>query len=122
MLNYNSEETRSSITKFEQMLKTNLIYFFDAQEFEDIVVHYLGFGENQLAKKALKMGLEQHPDSNELLLLQSEIFILEEKYDSALKLLDYVEKLDDTDTGLLYETTDGVIGFKHTSNKKNWND
>ena len=38
------------------------------------------------------------------------------------KQLDYVEKLDDTDTGLLYETTDGVIGFKHTSNKKNWND
>ena len=97
MLNYNSEETRSSITKFEQMLKTNHIYFFDAQEFEDIVVHYLGFGENQLAKKALKMGLEQHPDSNELLLLQSEIFILEEKYDSALKLLDYVEKLNPLD-------------------------
>ena len=61
MLNYNSEEAQSSISKFEQMLKTNLIYFFDAQEFEDIVIHYLGFGENQLAEKALKMGLDQHP-------------------------------------------------------------
>ena len=97
MLNYNSEETQSSIIRFEQMLKTNLIYFFDAQEFEDIIVHYLGFGENQLAKKALKMGLAQHPNSNELLLLQSEFFILEEKYDSALKLLDYVEKLNPLD-------------------------
>ena len=37
MLNYNSEEAQSSISKFEQMLKTNLNYFFDAQEFEDIV-------------------------------------------------------------------------------------
>jgi len=36
MLNYNSEEIQSSISKFEKMLKTNLIYFFDAQEFEDI--------------------------------------------------------------------------------------
>ena len=97
MLNFNSEETRSSITKFEQMLKTNLLYFFDAQEFEDIVVHYLGFGESQLAKKALKMGLEQHPDSNELLLLQSEIFILDGKFDSALKLLNYIEKLNPFD-------------------------
>ena len=60
MLNYNSEEAQSSISKFEQMLKTNLIYFFDAQEFEDIVIHYLGFGENQLAEKALKMGLIDH--------------------------------------------------------------
>ena len=68
MLNYNSEETQSSISKFERMLKTNHIYFFDAQEFEDIIVHYLGLGENHLAKKALKMGLEQHPTSHELLL------------------------------------------------------
>ena len=97
MLNYNSEETQSSVLKFEQMLKTNLIYFFDAQEFEDIVVHYLGFGENQLAKKALKMALEQHPGSYELMLLQSEIFILEEKYELALEVLEYIEKINPFD-------------------------
>ncbi|MGB1404766.1 MAG: hypothetical protein ACPG6F_03790, partial [Flavobacteriaceae bacterium] len=72
MLNFNSEELQSSISKFERMLETNHLYFFDAQEFEDIIVHYLGFGENQLAKKALKMALEQHPSSHELMLLQSE--------------------------------------------------
>ena len=36
------------------------------------------------------------------------------------KQLRYLDKLADTDTGLLYETTDGMIGFKHTSNKKGW--
>ena len=97
MLNFNSEEIQSSITKFEQMLKTNLIYFFDAQEFEDIIVHYLSFGEHQLAKKALKMGLEQHPSSLGLMLLQSEIFILDEKYEMALQLLEYIEKLNPFD-------------------------
>ena len=97
MLNYNSEETQSSINKFEQMLKTNLIYFFDAQEFEDIIVHYLGYGEHQLAKKAIKMGLEQHPSSHELMLLQSEIFILDEKFEMALQLLEYIEKLNPFD-------------------------
>ena len=74
------------------MLKTNLTYYFDPQEFEDIVVHYLGFGENQTAKKALNMGLEQHPSSIVLMLLQSEIFILDKKYDLAINLLDYIEK------------------------------
>ncbi|MEK9613240.1 MAG: hypothetical protein VW080_04865 [Flavobacteriaceae bacterium] len=93
MLNFNSEETRSSINKFEQMLKTNQVYFFDAQEFEDIVVHYMGLGDNQLAKKALKMGLKQHPSNLELMLLQSEVFILDEKFDFALDLLNYIEKL-----------------------------
>ena len=97
MLNYNSEETQSSVSKFERMLKTNLIYFFDAQEFEDIIIHYLGLGENQLAKKALKLALEQHPSSYGLMLLQSEIFILEEKYELALEVLDYVEKINPFD-------------------------
>ena len=92
MLNYNSEEIQSSITKFEKMLKTNLIYFFDAQEFEDIIIHYLGNGEHQLAKKALKMGLDQHPTSLEIMLLQSEVFIIDEKFEAALELLEYVEK------------------------------
>jgi DNA-binding MarR family transcriptional regulator len=36
--------------------------------------------------------------------------------------LEYLVDLDDTDTGTIYETTDGRIGFKHTSNKKNWDD
>ena len=92
MINHNSEEIQPSISKFERMLKTNLIYYFDLQEFEDIVIHYLGFGENQIAKKALKMGLEQHPTSHALMLLQSEIFILDKKYDLAINLLDYIEK------------------------------
>ena len=97
MFNYNSGETQSSIKKFEQMLKTNHIYFFDAQEFEDIIIHYLGFGENHLAKKALKMGLEQHPDCLPLLLLQSEILIIDEKFEMALQLLEYIEKLSPYD-------------------------
>ena len=92
MLERNPGEIQSSISKFERMLKTNLIYYFDPQEFEDIVTHYLGFGENQIAKKAIKMGLDQHPSSDVLLLLQSEILILDGKYDLANNLLDYIEK------------------------------
>ena len=97
MLNFNSGETKSSIEKFKRMLKTNLNFYFDAQEFEDIIVHYLGFGDNQLAKKALQMGLDQHPSCHGLLLLQSELYIIDEKYDTALKLLEYIEDLNPSD-------------------------
>ena len=94
MLNFNSVEIKSSIEKFKRMLKTNLNFYFDAQEFEDIIVHYLGFGDNQLAKKALQMGLDQHPSCHGLLLLQSELYIIDEKYDTALKLLECIEDLN----------------------------
>jgi hypothetical protein len=63
-----------SLSKFESMLKTNSIYFFDLVEFEEIIVHYLDTGKHSLAKKAVKLGLEQHPTSVDLKLLEVEIF------------------------------------------------
>jgi hypothetical protein len=38
------------------------------------------------------------------------------------KQLTYLSKLEETDTGIIYETNDGTIGFKHTSNKKTFKD
>jgi hypothetical protein len=34
----------------------------------------------------------------------------------------FIENRKDTDTGILYETNDGYVGFKHTSNKKSFSD
>ena len=65
------------------MLKSDSIQFFDAQEFETIVQHYLDFGQNNMAKRALKLGLEQHPNNIELLLLKSELFIFESELSKA---------------------------------------
>ena len=78
MYNYNSGETKSCVEKFKRMLKTNMNYYFDPQEFEEIIVYYLSHGDKQLAKRALRMGLQQHPSFHGLLLLQSEIHILDE--------------------------------------------
>ena len=36
--------------------------------------------------------------------------------------LHFIEKREDTDTGILYETNEGYVGFKHTSNKKSYSD
>ena len=70
-----NEHSEEPIAKFESMLKTDEVYFFDAEDFEDIIHHYLNHGKISLAKKALKFGLEQHPNSIELLLLKVEIEI-----------------------------------------------
>ena len=43
-----------SLSKFESMLKTNKVLFFDSEEFEEIILHYLDMGKASLAKKALK--------------------------------------------------------------------
>ena len=76
-----------SLTKFESMLKTNNVLFFDSEEFEDIIHHYLNQGKVALAKKAIKLGLEQHPTSTNLKLFKIEVYVFENQLDIAETLL-----------------------------------
>ena len=76
-----------SLSKFESMLKTNSVYFFDSVEFEEIIQHYLDNGKHSLAKKAVKLGLEQHPSSVILKLLKVELLVFEDKLQKASTLI-----------------------------------
>lgn len=89
-----SQDSDAPITRFEQMLKTNDVYFFDAIEFETIVQFYIDSGEQNLAKKALEMALNQHPYHIDLLLLKSELLIFDNEYKTAEEVLNFVEELE----------------------------
>lgn len=82
------------LTKFESMLRTNHILFFDSEEFENIIHHYLNEGKIALAKKAIKLGLEQHPTSINLKLFKVEINVFEDKLEEADELLTELYNLD----------------------------
>ncbi|MDC6352149.1 tetratricopeptide repeat protein [Zeaxanthinibacter sp. PT1] len=82
------------IAKFESMLKTDDVYFFDAEDFEDIIHHYLNNGKISLAKKAIRIGLQQHPDAIELRLLDVEVLVFENNLDVAERILDDLQLLD----------------------------
>ena len=89
-----NDEYNFSITKFEKMLKTNNVFFFDSVEFENIIQHYLEISKIALAKKAIKIGLEQHPSSIILSLFKIELLIFEDKLDLAETLLDKLYLID----------------------------
>ncbi|GAA4281606.1 tetratricopeptide repeat protein [Gaetbulibacter aestuarii] len=84
------------LTKFESMLKTNNVLFFDSEEFENIIHHYLNQGKIALAKKAIKLGLEQHPSSINLKLFKVEVYVFEDKLVEADTLLNELYSLDPT--------------------------
>jgi tetratricopeptide (TPR) repeat protein len=86
-LNDEEEEYNRTLSKFERMLKSNKVLFFDSEEFEDIILHYLDTGRPFLAKKALKLALDQHPKSTGLKLIQVEIAVFEDKLDHAEKMV-----------------------------------
>ncbi|WP_248722575.1 tetratricopeptide repeat protein [Seonamhaeicola sp. ML3] len=84
------------LSKFESMLKTNHVLFFDSEEFENIIHHYLNQGKIALAKKAIKLGLDQHPTSINLKLFKVEVYVFEDKLLEADSLINELHVLDPT--------------------------
>jgi tetratricopeptide (TPR) repeat protein len=95
-LSEEEEEYNLSLSKFESMMKTNKVLFFDSEEFEDIILHYLDIGKVNLAKKALKLALDQHPKSTGLKLVQIEMLVYEDKLDVAEKMLNDLYAIEPT--------------------------
>jgi tetratricopeptide (TPR) repeat protein len=95
-LSNEEEDYNLSLSKFESMLKTNKVLFFDSEEFEEIILHYLDMGKPALAKIALKLALEQHPKSSGLKLVQVEMLIYDDKLEIAEKLLNELYAIEPT--------------------------
>lgn len=93
-MNFFSEEENYSVSKFESMLQKNHIFFFDVDEFEEIVEYYLELGKMSKAKHALQIGLNQHPTAISLKLLQVEVMIFEDELQQASLLLDELEVIE----------------------------
>jgi len=89
-----NEEDNFSLDRFESMLKTNDVLFFDSNEFENIINHYMENGKIALAKKAVKLGLAQHPSSVNLRLYKVEILVFEDKLDLADSILNELKNLE----------------------------
>lgn len=88
------DNNKLPVRKFESMLKTNRVLFFDSVEFESIIHHYLNQGKIALAKKAIKLGLDQHPTSTNLRLFKVEVFVFENELDKANKLLEELHTIE----------------------------
>ena len=75
------------LKRYESMLRSNKVIFFDSDEFENIIHHYLENGKIAKAKRAISLGLSQHPSSVTLKLLEVEILIFEDRLDKADRML-----------------------------------
>lgn len=91
-----NEDDRLALRKFESMLKSNKVYFFDSEEFEEIVYFYMDTGKMKLAEKAINLGLSQHPTSISLKLIKVDLFVFNNKLHLASQLLLKIEKEDPT--------------------------
>ena len=61
-----------------------------------IIHYYIDMGKNALAKKAIKLGLKQHPNTIVLKLLKAELMIFEGAYDEAYRMLKMLQAIEPT--------------------------
>ena len=54
------------INRFEEMLEENERYYFDGEEFNEIIGYYLDVGDLPFAYKAIEYALQLHPGSVEM--------------------------------------------------------
>ncbi|MGB3592391.1 MAG: tetratricopeptide repeat protein [Nonlabens sp.] len=82
------------IKKFESMLKSNEVGFFDSEEFEDIIEFYLEEGKIITARKAIALSIVQHPESVNLKLYQAEMLIMDNRLQEAYNVLNVLQQLE----------------------------
>jgi tetratricopeptide (TPR) repeat protein len=71
---YQGESAIDNLVKrFERMVEDNDQHYFDLEEFEAIIGHYLGFGEIQNAKKVLQYASSLFPENLMLQLREAQI-------------------------------------------------
>jgi tetratricopeptide (TPR) repeat protein len=82
----NEEEDYNLSLKFESMLKTNKVLFFDSKNLKKLFFIISIWVRPHWQKKALKLALDQHPKSTGLKLVQVEMLVFDDKLDIAEKL------------------------------------
>ena len=91
----NEEERFDDIVaRFEKMLKTNESYFFDLNDFLDIIDEYITLADYHMALKAVEIGLHQHRDNVDILLYKAEIYSFLDQLEKAEMVIAYIKQLE----------------------------
>ncbi|MFP4620127.1 MAG: tetratricopeptide repeat protein [Bacteroidales bacterium] len=80
------------------MLKSNLNYYFDVEEFEQLVEYYMDMEHNGKALKAIRYAFQLHPDSIHLMIKKAQIHLRNKNPERALNALEKVENIESTNS------------------------
>lgn len=88
------DEQQGCVERYEAMLNRNDRYFFDVEEFEMIIEHYLEQNDLRKAKQVLDFAHEQHPGALDLMFCEAHVMMSMGKLNRALEVLDAIGKLE----------------------------
>jgi tetratricopeptide (TPR) repeat protein len=95
---FNNKEFGALISKYERMVKKGLNYYFDVEDFEQIVEYYMDMDQNGKALKAIKYAFKLHPDALHLLVKKAQVHLKNKNPERALNSLQAVENIESSNS------------------------
>lgn len=98
--NINNDNSRL-INKFEQAIKEENLKYFDNDEIDIIIEHYIATSNNKLARKAINYGLQLYPNNIDIQLNEAKILFIEKRYKKTIELISLYSNYKDSTFTLL---------------------
>ncbi|PLX21440.1 MAG: hypothetical protein C0599_07840 [Salinivirgaceae bacterium] len=111
-LNYD-DEFGKILQKFDDMLSSKKSSYFDVEVFSEIIGYLIETNQKDKAKQALKIGLLQHPNSDELMLKSAQFNILTQNFPKANRILKQLLSQDGENPEIYY-----LFGQLHLASNK----
>ncbi len=103
------EGTRETVERFEELVQLNQESYFDVFQIESIFDYYHQNNILDKAEMAISMGLRQHPDSTNLKLKLSTLYLELDKEEEALDVLNYLKEVESNNAEVFLN-----LGIIHT--------
>jgi tetratricopeptide (TPR) repeat protein len=81
------DEFGKILQKFDDMLTSKKSSYFDVEVFAEIISYLIETNQKEKARQALKIGLRQHPNSDELMLKSAQFNIINQDFQKANRIL-----------------------------------
>lgn len=82
------------VNRFEKMLKADMQFFFDVNEFEVVIDYYIDFQEFDKARLAVEAALQQHPTGTGFNIRSAKLMAQSGKFYEALEMLNQMELIE----------------------------
>ncbi len=89
-----NQESNELIARYENMVAAGEQFFFDVEEFEELIVYYMEERSSQQAFEVLHMAKSQHPSTNDLVLREAELLATTGRFQDALNALAGLEEIE----------------------------
>ncbi|MBS1549021.1 MAG: tetratricopeptide repeat protein [Bacteroidetes bacterium] len=104
------------VQKFERMIENNEEAYFDTDELEEIIIHYLEMGDIEMAEISVNFAYKIHPNSTNIKTKALEVLLELERYPEAKEIIEELRENSMNNTDFLVCCAKYYSNLGHTKN------